>query len=471
MLSLAEFDMSWQRTLSGSIAGRIWSGIASITARWSNNKIVSVGNTLQVLSFVTVLGLLTATGMKQFANDKEGLAIVVVAAVALRLIGAIAGGKERYSAKAVDALVLLYFGANIVAACASHYLQASLVGLAKMCVFLLAYFVFSATMGTSKRRLVATVGVICFTGFLVALYGLYQYKIGVAPLATWEDPTVEIKGTRIYSTLGNPNLLAGYLVPLVPLAFSLSMLSAWSKRIWLTIPLLGVTAVLAVAVILTGSRGGYIGLFGAAAGLALIAGSWLWRDKPKARPAIIIALVLLPVLFAAAVHFIPTVEQRLLSIFAGGEHTSNRYRLNVWLASLAMFKDNWWFGVGPGNKAFELAYGLYMKTGFDALGTYCVPLEVAVEAGILGLAAFGMILIAFLARAHGNFYRTSDGSLRWIIAGCTSAMIGMMVHGLFDTVFYRPQVQLIFWLLIAAITSTSSLQTLPNARSEEAENI
>jgi hypothetical protein len=60
--------------------------------------------------------------------------------------------------------------------------------------------------------------------------------------------------------------------------------------------------------------------------------------------------------------------------FAGSEHSSNAYRIYVWRASAKMFMDNWWFGVGPGNSTFPLAYGLYMKSGFDALGTYCVPL-------------------------------------------------------------------------------------------------
>lgn len=55
-----------------------------------------------------------------------------------------------------------------------------------------------------------------------------------------------------------------------------------------------------------------------------------------------------------------------------------------------MFKDNWWIGVGPGNTAFRLAYGLYMKSGFDALGTYCVPLEVGGRLAFLDCFAFAL---------------------------------------------------------------------------------
>ncbi len=61
------------------------------------------------------------------------------------------------------------------------------------------------------------------------------------------------------------------------------------------------------------------------------------------------------------------------------------------------------FGIGVGNQAFRLAYGLYMRSGFDALGAYCVPLEIAVETGVFGLLAFAVLLLAILCRAHLNF--------------------------------------------------------------------
>lgn len=455
--SLIDLDNAWRETVACSLPGKVWASVTGFVEKLFGGKTDRFGSLLQLAGFLVVVALSAALGARQFANDKEALALIVAAGVGLWVVGRILGGKERYKACAIDALVLAWGGINVVAACSSHYPAAGMIGLAKLIVFIAGYFLFAAATGQSRRRLIITVAVLVATGFLVSLYGLYQYKIGVQPLATWEDPSIEVKGVRIFSTLGNPNLLAGYLVPLVPLGFSLVMLAAWKKRFWLSLPLLGVVGVIAVAVILTGSRGGYIGLAGSMAAFTMIAGSWLWREKPGSRAVIVLSALALLIVFALLVHFVPTVEQRVLSVFAGGEHTSNRYRMNVWISSFHMFKDSWWFGVGPGNKAFELSYGLYMKSGFDALGTYCVPLELAVEAGVAALAAFGALLAASLCRAHVNFYAADEGGLRWIIAGCASAIVGIMAHGLVDTVFFRPQVQLIFWIMVAVVVTAGKL--------------
>jgi putative inorganic carbon (HCO3(-)) transporter len=157
-----------------------------------------------------------------------------------------------------------------------------------------------------------------------------------------------------------------------------------------------------------------------------------------------------------------------MSLFAGWEHSSNAFRLNVWRSSWNMFLDNWWIGVGPGNQAFRLAYGLYMRSGFDALGTYCVPLEIAVECGVVGLAVFGMLVGSVLARAHETFWASDDPAVRWLASGMAAAILGMMAHGLVDTVFYRPQVQLLFWIMVAGVVALHQLEVRPPHQSASA---
>ncbi|MFN7860773.1 MAG: putative bicarbonate transporter, IctB family, partial [Pseudanabaena sp.] len=52
--------------------------------------------------------------------------------------------------------------------------------------------------------------------------------------------------------------------------------------------------------------------------------------------------------------------------------------------------------------------------------------------------------------------------------GAIATLVGMLVHGLVDTVWYRPQVQLLWWLAISII---SSFYISPVAKQEvEIEN-
>ncbi len=57
------------------------------------------------------------------------------------------------------------------------------------------------------------------SGGVVCLYALFQ-KMGLDPLAS--SYSSRLDATRIFSTLGNPNYLAGYVLMLMPLSLFLA---------------------------------------------------------------------------------------------------------------------------------------------------------------------------------------------------------------------------------------------------------
>ena len=123
-----------------------------------------------------------------------------------------------------------------------------------------------------------------------------------------------------------------------------------------------------------------------------------------------------------------------------------------------MFLDNPIFGIGLGSQNFREIYGLYMRTGFDALGTYSVPLEIAVETGLLGLISFFAIL--FIACYRAVIFLKSAGTraeTKLLVFSMLVLIALLMTHGLIDTIFYRPQVQMLFWFALAVI----NVATLP----------
>ena len=93
-----------------------------------------------------------------------------------------------------------------------------------------------------------------------------------------------------------------------------------------------------------------------------------------------------------------------------------------------------------------------MITGFDALSTYSVPLEIAVESGIFGFLAFAAFIGLFLFDSVKFIKSSCDTNYladKAIVCSAILIIIGVMTHGLFDTIYFRPQVQFLFWTMIA----------------------
>ena len=214
----------------------------------------------------------------------------------------------------------------------------------------------------------------------------------------------------------------------------------------------GVTAAMAgAATLFTYSRGGWLGLLAAAGVLGILlllrsTAHWppLWRRVLPLAALLIGALVLV-----VAVTQLEPIRTRVMSLLAGRGDSSNNFRINVWLAAIDMVQDRPWLGIGPGNAAFNSIYPLYQQPKFNALSAYSVPLEILVETGIPGLlACLGLLAASVRAglRIHGRHGLIAIGSL--------AAIAGLLTQGITDTIFFRPEVQLIGWFCLATLAAT-----------------
>ncbi|HEY9766623.1 MAG TPA: O-antigen ligase family protein, partial [Chroococcales cyanobacterium] len=333
---------------------------------------------------------------------------------------------------------------TLVAVGASPYLAASIKGFAKLAIYWLAFATFLWNLRGKKA--VFLIGALFAAVLLESLLGVYQYHIRVAPLALWEDADATVQLTRVFGTLRNPNLLAGYLLPVIPLG--LAGFFHFPNKVFKGFALsTGLLAILCLG--FTFSRGGYVGLLVEVLLLGLLGGIALWqRLDPSKKKWLLIGGGLGMAFLFLLIFQLPGIHERLLSIVATREHSSNSFRLNVWSAVFHMIRDNWLFGIGIGNGAFTKAYPLYMISGFEALAAYNIFLEAMVEAGIFGLLAFLWLLLAGFARSLLFAFK---GQERFWAAGLGASLLGLMAHGMVDTVFFRPSVQLLFWLLLALI--------------------
>ncbi len=354
----------------------------------------------------------------------------------------------------IHLIVLLYWMINILATALSPVKAAALVGLVKLTLYLMLFFLMARILRSPRIRSIF-ITFYLHISLIVSIYGLRQWFFGAKQLATWVDPdSVQANLMRVYSYLGNPNLLAGYLLP----ACALSVAAMFAWRGWFPKALgLTMTIVNSICLVLTFSRGGWIGFVALMFVFALLLLYWLsLRFSPFwQRWAIPIGIGSLAAIFILAVATVPALRDRVGSIFLGRRDSSNNFRMNVWAAVFDMIQDRPILGIGPGNNAFNRIYPLYMRPRYTALSAYSVILEIAVETGIIGLTCFLWLLVVTLQQGWLQLRRLRNlGNSQgfWLIAAIAS-MIGLLAHGSVDTVWYRPQVNTLWWLMIAIIAS------------------
>ncbi len=354
----------------------------------------------------------------------------------------------------IHLLLLLYWGIATVATALSPVKNAAATGLVKLTLYLL-FFALMARVLRSPRIRSWLITLLLLVSQIVSVYGLRQWFFGAKALATWVDPTsTSAKLTRVYSYLGNPNLLAGYLIPAVVL--SLAAFFAWQR---LLPKALAATmfVVNSACLVLTFSRGGWIGFVVCLFVFSVLLVYWYSVQLPAKwrRWAMPVVLGGSAGVFLLAVLFVEPVRDRVASIFVGREDSSNNFRINVWSSVVDMIRDRPILGIGPGNNAFNKIYPLYMRPRFSALSAYSIFLEVAVETGLIGFSCFLWLLVVTFNQGIQQLHRLRTLANRdgFFLIAAIAAMSGMLAHGFVDTVWYRPEVSTLWWLMVAIIAS------------------
>ncbi|MDE5078450.1 MAG: IctB family putative bicarbonate transporter [Trichodesmium sp. St2_bin6] len=356
----------------------------------------------------------------------------------------------------IHLLIFLYWSIATLAVVISPAKTAAFSGWVKLTLYLLLFASGSLVLRSPRLRS-WLINIYLLVSLVVSFYGIRQWIDKVEPLATWNDPTSAQAGvTRVYSYLGNPNLLGGYLLP----AIALSFVAVFAWRSWAQKSLAVTILVVNCACLrYTGSRGSWIGFLALMFAILILMWYW-WRIyMPRFWQlwSLPIAMGGLAGLLILAVVLLEPLRNRVLSIFVGRQDSSNNFRMNVWVSVFEMIRDRPILGFGPGNDVFNKIYPLYQRTRYSALSAYSVPLEIVVETGFVGLIAFLWLLLVTFNQGFLQLQRLRDvGNVQgyWLI-GAIAAIVGLMGHGLVDTVWYRPQINTLWWFMMAIIASYS----------------
>jgi O-antigen ligase len=243
-------------------------------------------------------------------------------------------------------------------------------------------------------------------------------------------------GGRLGVGLNEPNYTALALLVPIPLTIVLAARQhvPWKRRLWL----LG-TGLLILQVVLTGSRGGLLGL------VAVLVLAALRLSRRKLMTTCIVLLLLLLI-----VNLPTTLGQRLWASLPGsdsydsGIQASNAARLDILKTAINIVSTHPLTGVGLGNfKSRSVAYGA--SNPHLAHMTY---LEVAAELGIPAFLAFLGVLWATL-RSLGRSRWMALRLRRLDLANLAGAMQVGLLGWMLSAAFLSAQYEKFFWLTVA----------------------
>lgn len=303
---------------------------------------------------------------------------------------------------------------------------------------------------TRPRLRIALTTIILCLGFVAGLQSLGHmglYSGSYVRVSTISDLQLQTTYTRaggvVEGFLGHPDDFAVALLFAIPLSWA-ALTSARRKAGRAFFAALAV--LFAYSVILTGSRGGAVGL------LCVFAFAWL-LSRGKLRLAVL-GLCGLAVLWYAA----PDSFRMRMSGLTTGEYRVDSgvtARLHAWAMARQMFVEHPVTGVGAGN--YNTArWTSYRDPGEKRILTaHSIYYMAAAELGVVGLLAFGFLIAAtFLANRRtraGLRERAGEeqSSLTRLSYALDASLVGYLVSGVFITVLTYPYLYLIAGLSVA----------------------
>ncbi|MDD5044714.1 MAG: O-antigen ligase family protein [Candidatus Omnitrophica bacterium] len=277
---------------------------------------------------------------------------------------------------------------------------------------IILFFIARSLPDKDKSRLTRA---ILLAGLIISVLALYQYFFGVRHTLEYINKykitdtfiLATLESKRIFFPFITPNILAGYLGMILPLAL------LYKDRLWFIIPIVA-------AILLAKSVGALLSVFlGGVVYLYLEAK--LDRKKMYFLFAFLIAILIVFFLRSAG------PQQHLQPLF------SLNMRWGYWKDTFKMILEHPLTGVGLGN--FNLMQSRYAHNSF---------LQLCAEIGIFGFASFAWLIIAILRTGlkKGNtLYRNV----------LITAVAIFLIHNFFDFSFFLPEVSLVWWAILGLL--------------------
>ena len=435
---------------------------------------------LQVLVFAVPLAMSNANWLSKLGLTSFGLPLTydqfdivkvfIMRGCALIGIGAwsldffVRGGKLRRTK--ADWLIVAFLGWVLVTSFTSISFATAFFGKYRrfegFLSFLTYAIVFFLTVQLVDRpsRIRSLAHTFVVSGVAVSFYGILQF-FGADPVSWGSNLPFEFN--RAFATFGNPDLLGGFIVLVLPLALALALTEkrpSWRVVYWAGFI---VTAFCWGASFVRGAWiGGVVALVAVAVGAVLARVPWGVIDWSATG-----ATTFFGAAFVAwslrSTHEVLNIWTRIQSIFKFNEGSALT-RFEIWQAAIQAIKERPITGFGadtfrlvfPHTKPVEYVRDAGYLSVADNVHNY--PLQLAAGIGVVGfLLLYGLFGWILYLGFPGAFAR-GKGPERLIVTGFWAAALGYIVHLMFGLSVTGSSVFL--WLSLAMVVA-------PTARAEE----
>ena len=279
------------------------------------------------------------------------------------------------------------------------------------------FFIVLINIIKTKKQIKNIILALTLSGFIVALIALFYWFN--------KDLTYDFRLQAFYNS---PNYLAMFLSPI--LILSLYLYSLIRKNIFKILLIINYLLLIFI-IYLTYSYGAWLGLIGSLIFL-------LFYLKLKFSYILLLFLI-----FALFVSF--QFPSQKFQGFLDFSYPSLKSRLVIWQSSWEIIKTtphNFLWGVGPG--MFQKYY-LEEQVNFDPYPEWAVPqphnifLAFWLQTGLIGLIGFLWLIIILF----------KNYKLKLLNSILLCVVIYILIHGLIDTTYWKNDLSIIFWLIIA----------------------
>jgi O-antigen ligase len=281
-------------------------------------------------------------------------------------------------------------------------------------------FIVLANVLRTELRVKLLFWLVLIVSIYLSINVIRDYQAGVFKIGMAETNTQRVAGA-IKGIFENSNELALHLVTIIPISIALALEKKNPLR---KIVFFGITLLMMSAVIITFSRGGFLGLIAVALVLVRKLGR---KNKTTAIGALVLGVIFFLVVAPGS------YSGRLATIFDSASDItgSSSQRTQVLKRSILVAIRYPIFGVGLGN---------FHHKSFQELGTHNAYTQVAAETGIAAMVCYIIFLVHPIRKLRlierELFERNEYSRFYYLSIGLQASLIGFMVASFFAAVAY-----------------------------------